>query len=127
MFRFASPWLLSIALPALLAVWSLSRRRRRADARLVLPLAAVRIHHAVGPWVRIERLVPWIRALVLLLLVVSLARPQAGARIESVSTYGVDILVASRGQDTQAKVCCSVPSSIDTRAIYPRLDRRQCD
>jgi Ca-activated chloride channel family protein len=93
MLRFAAPWLLSILVPALLAVWSLARRRRRADARLVMPLAAERIRQAVSPWVRIERLVPWIRALALLLLVVSMARPQAGSRIESVSTYGVDIVV----------------------------------
>lgn len=94
MLRLASPWFLAIGVPALLAVWSLARRRRLADARLALPLASVRIHHAVSPWIRIERLLPWLRGAVLLLIVVSLARPQSGATIESVSTHGVDIVIA---------------------------------
>ena len=36
MFRFASPWLLLLALPVLGAAWTMARRRRLADARLTL-------------------------------------------------------------------------------------------
>jgi len=37
---------------------------------------------------------PWLRGVVLLLLLVALARPQAGESITNVSTYGVDIVIA---------------------------------
>ena len=94
MFRFAAPWFLALAPLAVAAAWMLARRRNRGDARLVLPMAGVRIRLAVSPWVRLEHLVPWLRGLILILFVVSLARPQSGARIETVSTFGVDIVVA---------------------------------
>ncbi|MCP3902295.1 MAG: VWA domain-containing protein [Planctomycetes bacterium] len=94
MFRFATPWFLLFVPVVIAAAWALARRRRRGDARLVLPQAGTRVRMAVSPWVRIERLVPWLRALVLILIVVSVARPQAGSRIENVSTLGVDIVVA---------------------------------
>ena len=93
-FRFGAPWflvLLPVAVAA--AVW-MARRRARADARLVLPAAAVRRTLGSSLWTRLDRLVPWVRGLVFVLLVVALARPQSGERIESVSTYGVDIVLA---------------------------------
>ena len=93
-FRFAAPWLLSLLLPALAAGWMLARRRLRSDARLRLPLAAARVRLAPSPWVRIDRALPVLRVIALSLLVIALARPQAGSRIETVSTHGVDILVA---------------------------------
>lgn len=93
MFRFATPWVLALSPLALGAAWALARRRSSADARLALPLAARRMRMAVSPWTRVERALPWVRALVLLLLVVSVARPQSGAQIESVSTHGVDIVL----------------------------------
>lgn len=93
-FRFASPWLLLLVPLCLFAAWHLARRRQGGDARLPLPLAAARIPLGRSPWVRLDRLLPWLRGLTLLLLVLALARPQAGARIESVSSFGVDIVVA---------------------------------
>jgi Ca-activated chloride channel family protein len=94
MFRVASPWMLLLLPPALAAAWWMGRRRRHSDARLTLPRAAIRVRLAVSPWVRLERGLPWLRGLVLVLLVVSLARPQAGQRLENVSTLGVDIVIA---------------------------------
>jgi len=94
MFRVASPWILLLLPPALAAAWWMGRRRRQSDARLTLPRAAIRVRLAVSPWVRLERSLPWLRGLVLVLLVVSLARPQAGQRLENVSTLGVDIVIA---------------------------------
>ena len=93
-FRFATPWLLALAPLAIVAAWLLARRKRRADARLSLPRAGQAIRLATSPWVRLERFIPWVRAATLLLLLLALARPQAGARIENVSTLGVDIVVA---------------------------------
>jgi Ca-activated chloride channel family protein len=94
MFRFASPWLLLLLPVGLGAAAYMARRRRTGDARLDLPLASARISLGRSPWVRLDPLLPWLRGLALLLLVLALARPQAGARIESVSSFGVDIVIA---------------------------------
>lgn len=94
MFRFADPWALLLLPLCLVAAWHMARRRRNADARLRLPLASARLPLGASPWVRLDRSLPWLRGLALVLLVLALARPQAGARIESVSSFGVDIVVA---------------------------------
>jgi Ca-activated chloride channel family protein len=94
MFRFASPWLLLLLPAAIAASWLMARRRLRADARCRLPLAAAVIPQRSSFWVWLERFLPWLRALVLILIVLALARPQAGAVIENVSSHGVDIVVA---------------------------------
>lgn len=93
-FRLASPWMLLAALPCVAAAWLLLRRRRNSDARLRLPMVTSRLAVSGGLWVTLDRMLPWLRGLALLLLVVALARPQSGARIEDVSTLGVDIAVS---------------------------------
>ncbi len=94
MMRFASPWMLLLLLPALAAAWHFARRRATGDARLPLPRAEDGMRLAAGPWVRIDRAIPWVRCAILVLLVLALARPQSGASLESVSSLGVDIVVA---------------------------------
>jgi Ca-activated chloride channel family protein len=109
MFRFAAPWLL-LLLPAVVAAaaWR-SRRGRRSEARLELPLAAEWIRLGATRWTRLERALPWLRAGVLALVVAALARPQSGARIENVSSLGIDIVLAvdvsgsMRAEDFQPK------------------------
>ena len=54
----------------------------------------MRLRLGSSPWQLFERALPWLRGLVLMLVVVALARPQAGTRLETVSTYGVDIVIA---------------------------------
>lgn len=94
MLRLATPWML-LALPVVVfAVWWMGRRRARGDARLGLPRAELRKAIGASGWVRLERGLPWLRGLILVLLVVTAARPQSGERLESVSTLGVDIVVA---------------------------------
>jgi len=94
MLRLATPWLM-LGLPAVIfAAWLMARRRARGDARVGLPRAEMRHSIGGGGWVRLERGVPWLRGLILVLLVITLARPQAGERLESMSTLGVDIVVA---------------------------------
>lgn len=93
-FRFAFPWAL-LLLPAVISViWVMVRRRARGGARLILPSAGRRLRLGAGPWARVDRAMPWLRAAALVLLVIGLARPQSGAREETVSTFGVDIVVA---------------------------------
>ena len=93
-FRFADPWLLGLVPVVLLATWLLYRRRRDDDARLMLPAAGTTMRMAVSPWQRIEPFMPWLLGFALVLLVLAMARPQAGSRIETISTFGVDIVVA---------------------------------
>ena len=94
MFRLASPWVLLLLPVAAAAAWSLARRRRHHDARLALPDAAIRLRIGSSPWQQLERGLPWLRGIVLLLVLLALARPQAGTRLETVSTFGVDIVIA---------------------------------
>jgi Ca-activated chloride channel family protein len=94
MFRFATPWLLVLVPAVLTATWLQARRRLNGDARLILPGAMERLRIGTSPWQRLEAALPWMRGLALLLVVVALARPQAGTQIETVETYGVDIVIA---------------------------------
>jgi len=109
MFRFAAPWMLALLPVVVAATWALARRRSRGDARLPLPEAAHRLEIPRSAWQGIERTMPWLRGVVLILLVICLARPQSGARVENVSTFGVDIVVAldisgsMRAEDFQPK------------------------
>jgi Ca-activated chloride channel family protein len=69
-------------------------RRRVSEPSLALPRASLRFVVGRSGWLRVERLLPVGRLLALALVVVALARPQSGARIETVSAHGVDIVVA---------------------------------
>ncbi len=93
-FRFASPWLLLLAIPVLGALAWRVRTRERAEPRLTLPDAARLAGETGTPWSRAERGLPLLRAASLALVVLALARPQAGERRENVSSLGVDIMVA---------------------------------
>jgi len=94
MFRLASPWAL-VLLPLVLgAAWRMARLRRRGEARIPLPMASARLAIPRSPWARLERGIPWLRALILLLLALALARPQSGTTIEKTSTLGVDLVLA---------------------------------
>ncbi len=93
-FRFASPWML-LWLPGIMAagIWVIRQRnRRRAWVGLpaveeLLPLGRTR-------WVWLDRWLPILRILALVFVVLALARPQSGSSRETVSTRGVDIVVA---------------------------------
>ncbi len=94
MLRFGSPWALALLPAALAAAGWMARARARSASRVRLPGAAGLAAIARSPWTLLDRVVPWLRGAVLVLLVLGLARPQSGAREETVSTEGVDIVVA---------------------------------
>lgn len=93
-FRFAEPWFLALV-PAVLA-WTAYAvgRRTTGMARLPLPDAGRTFPGARSGWTRLEPMLPWLRALALVLIVVALARPQSGSTSETVVSHGVDVVVA---------------------------------
>lgn len=94
MLRFATPAVLLLLPLAGLAAWALDRRRRLADARLAMPLPVPASRLRPSRWLRLDRAVPWLRGGALALGLAALARPQTGARVETVSSLGVDIVIA---------------------------------
>jgi Ca-activated chloride channel family protein len=94
MLRLAAPWALLLLPLVLMTTWWMARRRSRLDARLTLPASGVKMRLTGSAWQLLERSLPMLRGLILLLIVIGLARPQAGTAVESVSTFGVDIVVA---------------------------------
>jgi Ca-activated chloride channel family protein len=94
MTRLAFPWALA-ALPCAFAViWLLARRLRRSGPRIAFPDVEGLGSLPVSPWTRLEAVLPWMRGVVLALSIFALARPQSGASVTTVSSKGVDILVA---------------------------------
>ena len=94
-FRFESPWLLSllILLPVLAAwpwlarTWSRPSGLRYADVRLAAQTGR--------SWrVRLQPVKRWLRILAMALVILALARPQAGQAREIVKGEGVDIALA---------------------------------
>ena len=100
MLRFATPWVLILVPLAAAAAYWMARRRKRGDARVVLPEASARLPRIRSAWVTVDAGMPWMRGLILVLLVASVARPQAGSRIETTSTLGVDIVIVLDASDS---------------------------
>ena len=91
-FRFEDPWLLALLLlvPVLLAASVLVKRR--PALRYSSVSAVVEAGGAVGS--RVRWLLPVLRALVIALAVVALARPQTGLVSSEVTADGIDIVLA---------------------------------
>ena len=94
MTRFADPVLLVLLALVPLYVYLEVRFRRSRRPALVFPAASAAREASRGrfPWKRYLRLVS--RAAALVLVVLALARPQAGSGQESVITEGIDICLA---------------------------------
>ncbi|MFH1502630.1 MAG: VWA domain-containing protein [Candidatus Eisenbacteria bacterium] len=93
MIRFAAPYLLLLlALVPLYVFVELRFARRRKPAVLFPAVGAARLAAGRGfPWKRFLKTAA--RAVVLTLVVVAVARPQAGSGSESVITEGIDIVL----------------------------------
>lgn len=90
---FAYPYLLVLlVLPPLLFLWRWRRARR---LRPSAAFASLDLLPAVPVWrTRLDRLLPWMRVLALMLLVVALARPRSGESEVKVTSEGIDIVLA---------------------------------
>ncbi|MBU1073663.1 VWA domain-containing protein, partial [bacterium] len=93
MFELARPLVLFLAVPVVAAAFIL--RRRRVDTA-VLRHSHLALMADAGPGlrVRMRSLLPWLRLVVLLLLVVALARPREVHNLHEVEGEGIDIVVA---------------------------------
>jgi Ca-activated chloride channel family protein len=92
--RLASPWFLLLAPSAAALVVATLRWRRRVTPRLELPEARHLAALGSTAWTRLERGLPWVRVAALTLVALALARPQSGSTTQSVSSRGVDVVVA---------------------------------
>jgi Ca-activated chloride channel family protein len=93
-FRFEDPWFLSLLLLLPLLLWARNRwASRRSGALRYSALEMVReTGEGASRW---RHRVPWgLRLLGLTVLIVALARPQTGLTSESVTTQGIDIVLA---------------------------------
>ncbi|MCK6626795.1 MAG: VWA domain-containing protein [Anaerolineae bacterium] len=92
--HFASPWLLLLLLvPLGLALWPFFNRTRRQPA--ALQYSDLRLAAQLGPSLR-ERgrvILPVLRLIGLALLIIALARPQAGSAREIITGEGIDIVI----------------------------------
>ena len=75
MTRLATPWALLLLPLAGAAVWLLIRRMRSGGPRIAFPDAAELAALPVSSWVRLERMLPWLRGGAIALTIVALARP----------------------------------------------------
>jgi Ca-activated chloride channel homolog len=92
--HFASPWLLLLlVVPILLALLPLLARGRRQPA--TLQYSDVRLAAHLGPSLRQRGrfIMPGLRFLGLALLIIALARPQAGSAREIITGEGIDIAI----------------------------------
>jgi len=130
MFRFADPWFLSLALLAVLPVLGAMWRERSGRGARVLYTDSGTLGAGAGSVrVRASKALPWMPSLAIALGAVSLARPQAGHRIEQVTTEGIDIVVAldvsgsMRAEDFAPKNRLNVAQ----RTIAAFIDGRSAD
>ncbi|NTV04762.1 VWA domain-containing protein [bacterium] len=91
--EFAHPWLLLLAVPVLAAA-VLLRRRPRDTSALRHPHLALLLQQRSGLRVRVQRALPWLGTVALLLLVVALARPRDVHSSREVEGEGIDIVLA---------------------------------
>lgn len=94
MFRFASPWVFLLAPLVGAAAWWVQTRRWRKDPRVPLPGAGSVRAISSSPWTRLDRAIPWMRAVAVLLAITALARPQWGHQEDVVTSSGIDVVVA---------------------------------
>src|SRR4051794_32749003 len=128
MLRFANPELLLLAIAVALGPL-LVRPFRSRPPGLVVPAIGGLSRLAPSPRARLRRLLPVLRALVLLLVVVALARPQAASKPRVVAAEAVDIVLvldtssSMRSPDFQPLNRLEVAKQVVSRFV----DRREAD
>jgi len=130
MTRLATPWALVLLPLAGAAIWLSMRRLRSGGPRIAFPDAAGLAGLPVSPWTRLEGVLPWLRGAAMALVIFALARPQAGSALTTVSSNGVDIVIAldvsgsMRCEDTRSKNRLSVAKQCISRFVDGRPEDR---
>jgi Ca-activated chloride channel family protein len=130
MTRLATPWVLVLLPIAGAVVWLLIRRMREGGPRIAFPDARFLAALPASPWVRIERMLPWLRGGAIVLAIVALARPQSGAALTTVSSNGVDIVLtldvsgSMRCEDTRPRSRLAVAKECIGRFVAGRPEDR---
>lgn len=95
-FRFASPWLLGLLLCVPLIAWWVLRGRKTQGrvAGLRYATTALLDDLPISWRIRVQPILFWLRLLVIVLVILALARPQAGQSQEIIRGDGVDIALA---------------------------------
>ena len=130
MTRLATPWALALLPLAAVAIWVVLRRLRTGGARIAFPAAEALAGLPVSPWARLERVLPWLRGGAIAFAVLALARPQSGAALTTISSKGVDIVIAldvsgsMRCEDTRPRNRLSVAKECIARFIAGRPSDR---
>jgi Ca-activated chloride channel homolog len=128
--RLGTPWALALLPVAGAVIWLVLRRLRTGGPRIAFPDAEELAQLPVSPWARLERLLPWLRGGAIALTIVALARPQSGSALTTVSSNGVDIVVAldvsgsMRCEDTRSKNRLSVAKECMSRFVAGRPEDR---
>jgi Ca-activated chloride channel family protein len=94
--RFASPWYLLLLAPVAALIWL--ELRKRTSAVRFSDVAFLRTHRGAGRHLKSVLLA--VNAVVLVLMVLALARPQRGRVFEEVESRGVDIMLCMDVSET---------------------------
>jgi Ca-activated chloride channel family protein len=130
MTRLANPWILALLPLAGGAVWLTVRRYRSGGPRIAFPDAVKLSRLPTSPWAHLEGVLPWLRGGAIALAVIALARPQSGSSLTTVSSNGVDIVIAldisgsMRCEDTRSKSRLTVAKSCIDRFVEGRPEDR---
>jgi Ca-activated chloride channel family protein len=130
MFRFADPALLWLLLVVPLYVVIVLRLRHRFEPAVSFPLLRLAREQAgaSGMWKRSGAIA--VRCLILLLVIIGLARPQAGRGTETVLSEGIDILLvmdvsgSMRAEDFKPQNRLAVAKSVVADFIEGRVSDR---
>ena len=130
MTRLATPWALALLPLAGLAVWWLVRRRRAGDPRVPFPGAGALATLPRSPWAPLDAALPWMRGGAVALVIVALARPQSGSSLSTISSEGIDFVIAldisgsMRCEDTRPRNRLSVARGCIKRFVEGRPSDR---
>jgi Ca-activated chloride channel homolog len=89
--RFANPWWLMLVAPVVIA--AVAARRKERDAAILFSSARLLRDLPITFAQRIKRTLPWLRVTALLLIVLAIARPQAGLHQFRVEAEGIAIMM----------------------------------